>query len=681
MKATYNWLKDYLDINLSPEELAERLTMAGLEVTSLEKTGSRDWVMDFEITTNRPDWLSIIGIAREAGAIIDRSITLPPVSLEKGRQDSRIEVTILDDQGCPRYTGRLIDEVRLNSTPEWMKERIEAVGLRSVNLIVDITNFVLMEYGQPLHAFDYDKLAGGKIIVRRAKKGEKLLTINGKLAELDPEILVIADQDKPVAIAGVVGGKSSEVDENTRRILLESAYFDPITIRKAARKLLLTTESSYRFERGVNPRGVVEASNRACHLLEKLAGGKIGRIVADVGRKDYQKRKISLTPSKVNGTLGVNISIAEISSILKRLDLDVTNKGDKSLEVEIPAFRRDLVRPIDLVEEVARLYGYQNIPVVIPRLSVSSEQDDLERMSETRIKQVLVSAGLREVINYSLISRELLRKINMKNEKVISITNPLSKEQEIMRPTLLGGMLNTISWNKNRTMDNIRIFELSRTYLPARLGGVPTERPTLSIALYGKKMPNWKEKGRSLDFYDLKGIVEVCLQRLGIDSYKIIEKRHPVLDSINSAGLKIKDTVVGYLGEVREEVLINFDLEETVYIFECDFNKLVSYSRLKKKYTPFIKYPSVVYDIALIVKEDITSGQIVSLINSTAGELARKTELFDIYRGKQIPDGCKSLAYSIEYQSADRTLTAKEVDELHSRVRRVLKDKLDAQIR
>ena len=680
MKATYNWLRDYLDSNLSPPDLAEQLTMAGLEVTSLEKT-SRDWVMDFEVTTNRPDWLNMIGIAREIGAIIDKPITFPSVSLKKKQQDFGIEVTVSDKQGCPRYTARLINGIQLNSTPKWMKDRIEAVGLRSVNLIVDITNFVLMEYGQPLHAFDYDKLAGGKIIVRRAKKGEKLLTINGKLAELDPEILVIADQDKPVAIAGVVGGKSSEVDENTTRILLESAYFEPITIRKAIRKLGISTESSYRFERGVDSEAVVEASNRACHLLQELAGGKTGKVIEDIGRKDYQQRKIHLSASKVNSILGLDISLDEISSILKRLGLGVRNKANKSIEVEIPSFRRDLIRPIDLVEEVARLYGYQNIPAATPQIRVASCREDLKKRCESQIKQTLVSVGLKEVINYSLISRELLSKIKMKDEKVISIRNPLSREQEIMRPTLLPGILNTISWNKNRKINNIRIFELSRIYLPGILGRSPVERLNLSVALYGEKAPNWKEKERNLDFYALKGVVEACLECLGIDDYKIIEKKHPVLDSINSAGLKVKDAVVGYLGQIDQEVLVNFDLDETVYIFECDFDKLISYSQLKKRYRPFIKYPSVSYDIALIVKENISSQQIVSLINSTAGELARKIKLFDIYRGKQIPDGHKSLAYSIEYQAADRTLTAKEVEELHSQVRRILEDKLSAQIR
>jgi len=680
MKATYNWLKDYLDINFSPRDLAEKLTMAGLEVTSLEKT-SRDWVMDFEITTNRPDWLSIIGIAREAGAVIDKPITFPPVSLQESQQNFQIEVTISDSQSCPRYRARLINGIQLNSTPEWMKDRIEAVGLRSVNLIVDITNFVLMEYGQPLHAFDYDKLAGGKIIVRRAKKGEKLLTINGKLVELDPEILVIADQDKPVAIAGVVGGKSSEVDENTKRVLLESAYFDPIAIRKSAKKLTVSTESSYRFERKVDPEGIVEASNRACHLLQELAGGKVDRVIEDIGRKDYQQRKIYLSASKVNSILGVDISIDEISSMLKRLGLGTRNKANRSIEVEIPSFRQDLIRPIDLVEEIARLYGYQNIPAATPRIRIASCREDSRRTCELQVKQTLVSVGLKEVINYSLISRELLPKIKMKDEKVVSISNPLSREQEMMRPTLLPGILNTISWNKNRKINNIRIFELSRIYLPGILGGSPVERLNLSVALYGKKAPNWKEKERNLDFYDLKGIVEACLECLGIDDYKIVEKKYPVLDSINSAGLKVKDTVIGYLGQIDQEVLANFDLDETVYIFECDFDKLISYSQLKKRYKPFIKYPSVSYDIALIVKENISSQQIASLINSTAGELARKIKLFDVYRGKQIPDGHKSLAYSIEYQAADRTLTAKEVEELHSRVRRILEDKLGAQIR
>jgi phenylalanyl-tRNA synthetase beta chain len=683
MKVTYNWLKDYLKIDISPDKLADRLTMAGLEVTSLKRTITGDWLMDLEVTTNRPDWLSVLGLARETGAITNKSLISPITSIRRLEKDKdlKMQALVLDPRGCLRYTARLITNLQTKPTPQWMKERLEAIGLRSVNMVVDITNFVLLEYGQPLHAFDYDKLNTDKVIVRRARKGEKLIAIDQRLIEFDPEMLVIANEDRPIALAGIIGGKNFEVDEGTKRILLESAYFDPILIRKTSRKLGLVSESSYRFERGVDPEGLDRALDRACYLLEKLAGGKINETIIDVGKKYYQRTKISLDPVKANKVLGIKLSNERIVNIFRRLELPTVVEKDGALQVEIPGFRRDLSRPIDLIEEIGRLSGYQNIPIVIPKIRFNPPQQSSDKPVESKVRQLLISAGLVEVINYSLISRQLLKKINMETEEVISIKNPLTREQEIMRPNLLGGILNVIAGNRDKGIDDIRIFELSRVYLPKGVRKLPAEQLNLAVALSGRKLPDWREKSEPFDFYNLKGLLEECLARLGIDDYEISYRQHSSLRLTNSACLKIKGEQIGYLGEVRKDILNNFGLNDPIYIFECNFDSLASRSELKKRFKPFIKYPSITYDIAVVVKKGITSQEITDLINASGGRLVSKIRLFDVYQGRQIPDGYKSLAYSIEYQAPDRTLTAEEVEKIHSKIRQTLQDRLNAQIR
>ncbi|MEA3560529.1 MAG: phenylalanine--tRNA ligase subunit beta, partial [Candidatus Omnitrophota bacterium] len=419
----------------------------------------------------------------------------------------------------------------------------------------------------------------------------------------------------------------------------------------------------------------------ACYLLEKLAGAKINEAIIDIGKKDYEKKEICLSAVNVNQSLGVELSEGRICGILNRLNLKAAVEKDKTIRVDIPAFRKDLIRPIDLIEEVGRIYGYQNIPVVIPNIRFSPFLQKAARTVELKVRQFLISAGLNEVINYSLTSREALKNTKIEKEKVISIKNPLNREQEIMRLSLLTGMLNTITRNKDRGIEDIRIFELSRVYLPQGVKKLPVEQMNLSIALTGGKLPNWKLKQGAFNFYDLKGPLEECLARLGIADYEIINQQHSCLDLASSACLKIKGDNIGYLGGINKELLANFNLEGPVYIFECNFDKLVSYSLPQKRFKPFIKYPSVIYDIAVVVKEAVSCAEVVALIKTTGRSLINKINLFDVYRGKQVPEGCKSLAYSIEYQASDRTLTAKEVDGVHSNVRRVLQDKLGARIR
>ncbi len=682
MKVSYNWLKDYVKIGLTPQELAERLTMSGLEVTAMEEVAG-DWIMDIEVTTNRPDCLSIIGVAREVAAITGRRIKLPDFSFTESdaKTSDLARVKVEDVKACPRYTARVITDLEVRPSPKWLKDRLTALGVRPIDIVVDITNFVLLELGQPLHAFDYEKLAGGQIIVRRAKKGETLLTIDGTLVELDPEVLIIADKEGPVALAGIMGGKDSEVSEATRTILLESAFFDPVVTRRTARSLSITTESSYRFERAVDLEGVLKASDRACNLLSKLAVAAITKCAIDIGTKVVERPTITLKPSWVNKVLGTQISVKDIERVLASLELSIRSSGEDMMEVEPPSFRNDLSRPIDLVEEVARLYSYQKIPAARPKVMVAVSHKEVTRGIETITKDILTSCGLNEVITYSLVSRESLRKVNMLREDIISIRNPLSRDQEILRSTLLPGILGAVAWNKNRNVTDVKIFELGRVYHPQKKGQLPREVTNLACALTGKGISDWRQEERPIDFYDLKGIIEALMARLGCANYEFAEGSHPSLHPARSANVMVKGKDIGFLGEVSEEVSSSFDLSDRVWISELRIHSLIPHISLTKSVKTVPKFPSITLDIAIVVKDDVPSGAIISIIEEIGGELVREVKLFDLYRGPQIPAGHKSFAYSILYQALDRTLTDEEAKSIHSRIGIELKDRLGAQIR
>lgn len=682
MKVSYNWLKDYVKIGLTPQELAERLTMVGLEVTGMEEVAG-DQVMDIEVTTNRPDCLSIIGVAREVAAIMGRRIKLPDFSFTESdaKTSDFARVKVEDAKACPRYTARVITDLEVTPSPKWLKDRLIAVGIRPINLVVDITNFVLLELGQPLHAFDYDRLAGGQIIIRRARKGETLLTIDETLVELDQEVLIIADTKGPVALAGIMGGKGSEVSEATRTILLESAFFDPVVTRRASRALGITTESSYRFERGVDLEGVLKASDRTCNLLSKLAGPTVTKCAIDVGTKVVKQPTITLRPSWVNRILGTEIPSKEMERMLVDLGLSILSSSKDMMEAKPPSYRQDLFRPIDLVEEVARLYSYQKIPAARPKVMVTISHKDLTREVEAKTRDIMASCGLSEVITYSLVSRESLRKVKMPEEDVISIRNPLSLDQEILRPTLLPGILWAVGWNKGRNVTDVKIFELGRVYHPGEKGGLPREVTNLACALTGKGMSDWRQEERPIDFYDLKGVIEVLMARLGCADYEIAEGTHPSLHQARSATMKVKGKDIGFLGELSEEVSSSFDLSDRVWVSELRIHSLIPHCSPERLVKTVPKYPSITLDIAVMVKDDVASKAITSIIRATGGELVRGVELFDLYRGPHVPKGYKSLAYSIVYQALDRTLTDEEAKSIHSKIGLELKNRLGAQIR
>jgi len=677
MQITYKWLKEYVDIKAPPEELAHLLTMAGSEIKSIDKK-KEDCIFEVEITPNRSDCLSMIGLAREVAAITGEDLKLPKTTIigETVDKGLPIAIEVQAKELCPRYSGRIISNVAVGNSPAWLEERLKSVGLRPVNNIVDITNFCLFETGQPMHAFDYDKIEGRKIVVRNAKKGENIITIDGVKRELSPDMLIIANEKRPIAVAGVMGGLNTEVTGSTKNILLESAYFDPISVRLTSRKLGISSESSYRFERGVDTGSVVSASNRATLLINELAGGKEG-ILIDKNDIKYKPTKISYDVKYASKLLGCEISNAESNAIFKSLGFETRGSGNK-LKIEIPSFRRDLKYEVDLIEEAARIYGYEKVPSTIPEMVSQISRKTQARTIQDITRELLTASGLYEIITYSLISRNLLSKLRPDNVNVISVANPLSAEQEVIRPSIVPGMLNTVLWNINRKINSLKFFELGNIY--GKEKEVFKESLNLTIAMTGNAEENWRQK-RKLDFFDLKGVIEMFLQGLGVENPGFCKGDVPYLSKGESAVLKIGDKTIGSAGKLEKEILAKFGLKQDVYIAELNMEEIASAARLGKAFQPLPRFPFVIRDVSIVLDKNVLSSEIISAIRNSGVQSIIKAEIFDEYNGEQIPKDKKGLSISIVYQDKNKTLTDQEVDQLHSKIRELLAQKFSAQFR
>lgn len=682
MRVSYSWLKDYVDIKLSAEKLAEVLTMAGLSVDSIERKDD-DAILEIEITSNRLDLLSYIGVAREVAAITGRKLKVPScvvrhASCEKIRNTQyaiRMTIKVEDAKLCPRYTARIIRNVKVGESPEWLKKKIESIGLRSINNVVDITNFCLFETGEPMHAFDLDTLSGGKVMVRNASRNEKITVIDGTVRALDGSMLVIADSSGPVAIAGVMGGVKTEVGLSTRNILLEAAYFDPISVRRTSRKLALSSESSYRFERRVDIENIKHASDRATQLILEAAGGQIGEFI-DIGKTHTEIRKITLRADKLNKILGVNIPATKIKSMLASLGLKACQKG----KFEVPAFRQDLRCEIDLVEEAARIYGYDKIPCTLPPVAESSQTLPPELVVDGRIRETLKGMGLSEIITYSLLSKKALVSAGINPAGAVGIKNPLSAEQEMMRPSSIPGLLGVMRYNINRKNGDLKLYELGKTYFKEGERGF-NERRSLAIGLTGDICDGWIAKKRPVNLFDLKGILEALISSLGISGLSVKKASCGIFSAATCASIEIKGAQLGSLGEIDQGALKNFDIKDKVYALELDCEALLKLVSLARRFKEPARYPSVLRDISIVVGNDVPNAVIVGLITESAGELLKNAQLVDRYRGGQIPDGKQSLTYRLEYQDINRTLEDKEIQSAHSRVIRALQEKLDAALR
>ncbi len=717
MKLSLRWLKDYISIKDSPSRLAQMLTGCGLKVESVsENKELEDFILDIEVTPNRPDCLSIFGIAREVSALTGTPLKYPETKVKKdktlplegigrplrpvdndfpqekgaGFSQSRVSqrehlaaergvrIIIEDKKKCQRYTGRIIEGVKVKESPLWIKRRLEAVGLRPINNIVDITNFVLMELGHPLHAFDYDKLSGGEVIVRRAKDKESLILIGGIEKKMTVEDIVIADKKGPIALAGIMGGEATEVGDATRAIFLEGAHFDAASIRRTSRRLGLESESSYRFERGVALANIAAASERATELFQEVAGGKAKGEIVDKGIRKVKERKIFLNPDKVNATLGTDIKRKEVKRILKRLSFSVEDSQKEKMEVTVPHFRRDVTDSIDLIEEVARIFGYEKIGPTLPEATLYPHRlDPIGRLKDL-IRDALTAQGMSEIITYSLISKNLESLFNDGEREAIQVKNPLSQDQAVMRSNLLSGGLRVVSHNLRRGINNLRLFELGRVYFKG--DKALREELTLSLFLTGFRYNNW-QGSKKLDFFDMKGIIVSLFRRLGMEGYTFKKRELRYLSQAQAASLKIGGKEVGILGRLEDTLADRYEVRETLYLAELSLESLAGFVNTERRFKEIPKYPGILRDMALVVKQDISSQEIVSVIRAIGERLISKVRLFDVYHGKQIPLGFKGLAYSVEYHAPDRTLTDEEIDSLHSSICDRLKRAVGAEIR
>jgi len=677
MKASIEWLKQYVDIKMPPEELAKRLIMSGVHVAFIHKDG-KNTVLEFEITSNRSDCLSVIGLAREIAAITGSKLRIPAVldpeqaKQKKTKNNGTIRINIIDKDLCPRYTGRVLRNVKINSSPAWLSDRLTAIGQKPVNNIVDIINYVLFETGQPMHAFDLDKISGA-VIVRRAKKGETIKTIDGDTRTLEQGMLIIADEVKPIAVAGVMGGKDTEVTEGTKNILLESAFFDPISVRRTSRVLGLKSESSYRFERKVDNLIIVPSSERAAELIKESAGGENAGFcdINYIKQKEIVLNKFD--PARTSELLGLELSLSRQKTILTQLDFKVS-KGEKYWTVTVPARRKDISQERDLVEEIARVEGYDNIPETIPAIIGNTSLKTGQRRVIDKVRQIMSSAGLNEIVTYNLTKPEDISVFSEDPEKSPKLVNPLSRDMGVMTQTLLSGMLRAVSWNINRKNSDLSLFEIGNTY--ERLGKQNyAERITISVGLSGNIMNNWISGSRKTAFYDLKGILECFFQALGLEGIKFTAtEKIPYMSA--AAEISVKNKVIGYAGKITGKVLDTFDVNQDVFCAELVLAEFADSARLYKPFKPLPKYPSVVRDISIVSDEHIPAESIRNAILSEDIAIVKNIILISSYKGEHIQAGKIGLLYRIEYRDDEKTLTDAEIESAHTRIRSSLSGKL-----
>ncbi len=644
-----------------------------------------DVVFELEITPNRPDCLSHIGIARELSVYYNKKMNFPKVEINGEVQDDAsklVNVKIEDTEISRRYAARIVKNVTVGESPKWLKERLESIGLRSINNVVDISNFVLMELNHPVHTFDYDKLEGQEIFVRRANDGEKIVTLDEVERELSPQDIVIADAKKAIAIAGVMGGLNSEVDDSTKNILIEVAHFEPTMIRKTSRKLQLSSDASYRFERGIDLEDAEKVVNRVANLIQEIAGGEILQGVVDCYEEKHEKKRVTLNLDRLYRFVGKKIDENEIIIIFENLEVIVTKNGNE-LDLVAPSFREDLEREQDYFEEVIRIYGFDNIEDVLPKLDVNKgELVDTTQILD-RTKDIAASVGLKEVLNYSFIPRDGLDKLRftrVSKEDCLEVANPITEDFVIMKPTLLYGLIKNAKDNINRNFTNINFFEVSRTFEKA--DKLAKEDVKLGIVLAGSPTKYvWDAKPEKYDFYDLKGIIEEIFTKMKFNNYVLKRSEQTELHPGRSVDIYVGREFIGCFGEVHPDVLENFEMEkESVLVAEINIDLIRKYTGKIISYKGMSKFPSVPRDLALVMDDAILVGDVIKTLEKVS-PLIEKVELFDIYKGIGIPEDKKSVAISIVIRDKNKTLVDQEINDVVSKILEKAKKDYDAELR
>lgn len=634
---------------------------------AIEALGLRDTVFEYEITNNRVDCYSILGVAREAAATFNKDFVMPPVKKVGNSEDVNdyVKVDVQATDLCPRYTARLVRNIKLAPSPEWMQRRLAASGIRPINNIVDITNYVMEEYGQPMHAYDYDTLAGGKIIVRRAEEGEEFVTLDGQTRKLDPSILMICDAEKSVGVAGIMGGENSKITDDVKTMLFEAACFDGTNIRLSAKKIGMRTEASGKFEKGLDPNLASEAIDRACQLIEELGAGEVVGGMIDVYPQKNVEKRIKFEPDKINKLLGIDISAEEMLGYLKKIEL-VYN--EETNELIIPTFRQDLECGADIAEEVARFYGYANIPTTLPSGEATTGKLSFKMRIEGVARDIAEFCGFSQGMTYSFESPKVFDKLLLPEDsplrKAIVISNPLGEDFSIMRTTSLNGMLTSLSTNYNRRNKNVKLYELGNIYLPKALPltELPDERMQFTLGFYGDG-----------DFFSMKGVVEEFLEKVGMRNKPEYnpDAGKTFLHPGRQADIVYDGEVIGYLGEVHPDVLDIYSIGEKAYIAVIDMPHIVEKATFDRKYEGIAKFPAVTRDISMVMDKSVLVGTVEDIIEKRGGKLVESYKLFDIYEGSQIKSGFKSVAYSISFRAKDRTLEDKDINPI---MENILKD-------
>ena len=802
MRTPIRWLQDYVDIDLSPGEIAERLTMAGLEVDSVEpkrpdfsdvvvarvlsvkphpdadklsicqvRTGETvypvvcgapnvhagmlsafakvgavipggytikstkirgeasegmlcseeelgigedaegimdlqgdlkegadlaealgliDTVLDIGITPNRSDCLSMIGIAREVAFLTGKALRYPKIDPKEGAEEVQgaTSVRILDPDLCPRYTARMIRKVKIGPSPAWMRRRLEAAGMRAINNVVDVTNFVMLELGQPLHAFDFRFLEEGRIEVRRSREGEPFVSLDGKERTLNGGVLMICDGKKPVAIGGIMGGLNSEVKEDTSDILLESAYFNPSSIRRSARSMGMGTDAAYRFERGIDPEGVVRAANRAAQLIAELSGGTILRgIVDQYPRPVKTAGAISLRAERVNNVLGTSIPEPEMVRILEGIEMKIEKAGEGRYSVRPPSFRVDIEREIDLVEEIARLWGFDRVPVTMPCAAAEPPAESRKGIVERRIRDFLSGCGYAEVINYSFISPLSADRLVLPEKdgrrNWVKIANPLSEDQSVLRTTILWSLVETWRRNAYAGAGDLKIYEIGKVFFRCGDGKLPLERNRVGALIAGVRYEEgWGFGGAQADFFDLKGAVEGLLDALRYAGVQYrSDFREPFLHPGRCCGVSLGGETVGFVGEIHPAVQAALDMKDRAVVFELDLDALTEHFSDSVVFREIPRYPSGSRDTAFLVDRAVEAEKMLRIVKESGEELLESVDIFDVYTGRGVDEGKKSVGMRFSYRSSERTLTDEEIRAVHERIVSAIVRETGARIR
>lgn len=655
-------------------DFCEKATESNLGKDIKDVLDLDDYVIEFEITSNRPDCLSVMGIVKEASATIDKEYKMPNMDFDEHKSDLTVDVQIEDKDLCNRYYARVIEDIKIEKSPYWLQRRLIEAGIRPINNIVDITNFVMHEMGQPLHAFDLDKLASNKIIVKRASDNQVFTTLDSKERKLSKDDLMINDEKGAIAIAGIMGGQNTEVSDETTKILLESANFNDDSVRRTSKKLGLRTEASAKFEKGIDSNTVELAINRACHLIEKLNAGKVLNVKKDVYIKERECEFLKVKPSRINKLLGEDINTDTMIELLAKVEIKANKLESDLLELKIPTFRLDISQEADILEEVARIYGYDKIKSSringVVTLGIKTKEQELEE----NMKNLLTSMGLNEILTYSFVSPKIANKIAMPKDDIrrdfIKLQNPLGEETSVMRTTLIPNLLEVASSNNSKSIKEFRGFEIGNTFFKGEKE--PLEIKNICFGFYSKDD----------DFFVLKGILEELYSHINFNNYEILpETNNTSFHTGRCAKIVMEGEIIGYLGEIHPDVMENYNLDKRVYVCEFNFEKVLNNLEEIIKYKPLPKYPSSSRDLAITLKDDIVVKDIEDIIIKNKSNIIESFELFDLYKGDQIEKGYKSVAYSIIYRNQERTLTDEEVTKVHNKIVKEIEEKLGGKLR